>query len=132
MKSKLNWALQNELFDVTSIGLHFIKSLEKTTKGSDYAKKLVHLERLCENSDAARSPFDYTLDLSLAEVLEKPQLCCSRTPIGWNQDQFVEPENFLDILKQIYCRTVTLFADFASLCPELMLLEEKDKVMFLC
>ncbi|CAJ0603485.1 unnamed protein product [Cylicocyclus nassatus] len=121
----------NELYEETSIGSHFAQSLEKTAKASDYAKLLVHIERLCDNPYAARSAFEYSLDLSLAEVLRKPQLCCSRTPMGWNQDQFVEPDNLLDILKQIYCRTVTMFADFASVCPELALLEEKDKLLFL-
>ncbi|KIH55026.1 Ligand-binding domain of nuclear hormone receptor [Ancylostoma duodenale] len=48
--------------------------------------------------------------------------------IGWNEGEFVEADNLLDILKQIYCRTVTLFADFASSCPELTLLEAKDKL----
>ncbi|EYC11255.1 hypothetical protein Y032_0051g2102 [Ancylostoma ceylanicum] len=46
----------------------------------DYARTLVQIERLCENPEAARSNFNYSLDISLAEALERPHLCCSRTP----------------------------------------------------
>ncbi|KIH48425.1 hypothetical protein ANCDUO_21507, partial [Ancylostoma duodenale] len=47
--------------------------------------------------------------------------------MGWNQDEFVEADNFTDVMKQLYCRTFTFFADFVSSCPELSLLEAKDK-----
>ncbi|KAK6751646.1 hypothetical protein RB195_003207 [Necator americanus] len=118
----------NELYDAVSVGIHFVHDLQKTPRALDYARTLVHIEKLCENPGARRTNFDYSVDMSLAEALRKPHLCCARTPIGWNQDEFVETENLLDTLKQIYCRTVTLFADFASGCPELALLEEQDKL----
>ncbi|EPB78147.1 zinc finger, C4 type [Ancylostoma ceylanicum] len=117
----------NELYDALSVGIHFARDLENAPKALDYARTLVRIERLCENPEAARSNFNYSLDVSLAEALERPQLCCARTAIGWDQDEFIEADNLLDILKQIYCRTVTLFADFASACPELLMLEPKDK-----
>ncbi|EYC29369.1 hypothetical protein Y032_0006g2941 [Ancylostoma ceylanicum] len=118
----------NELYDALSVGIHFARDLENAPKALDYARTLVRIERLCENPEAARSNFNYSLDVSLAEALERPQLCCARTAIGWDQDEFIEADNLLDILKQIYCRTVTLFADFASACPELLMLEPKDKL----
>ncbi|ETN83578.1 Ligand-binding domain of nuclear hormone receptor [Necator americanus] len=120
---------ENELYDAVSVGIHFVYDLQKTPRALDYARTLVHIEKLCENPGARRTNFDYSVDMSLAEALRKPHLCCARTPIGWNQDEFVETENLLDTLKQIYCRTVTLFADFASGCPELALLEEQDKLV---
>ncbi|KIH68926.1 Ligand-binding domain of nuclear hormone receptor, partial [Ancylostoma duodenale] len=159
----------NELYDALSVGIHFARDLENTPKALEYARTLVQIERLCENPEAARSNFNYSLDVSLAEALERPHLCCARTAvgrqsdvvslhsngrpviqihmcsdsppacsapvrfagpsadIGWDQDEFVEADNLLDVLKQLYCRTITLFADFASACPELALLEDKDK-----
>ncbi|VDP32619.1 unnamed protein product [Heligmosomoides polygyrus] len=66
--------------------------------------------------------------MSLVDVLGKPHLCCGRTPMGWNQDQLVEQDNILDILKQVYCRTITHFADFVAGCPELSLLEDKNRL----
>ncbi|VDO48104.1 unnamed protein product [Haemonchus placei] len=87
-----------------------------------------HLLLLCDNRDSSREPFVYSLDTSLSEVLERPHICCERTPIGWNEDQFIEQDNILDILKQVYCRSITHFADFVAVSPELNLLEEKDRV----
>ncbi|KAL6737056.1 hypothetical protein Aduo_010731 [Ancylostoma duodenale] len=119
----------NEIPDITSIGIHFLQDFEKALRATDYAKTLVHIERLCDNSEAPRSPFTYSLNTSLADVLERPDLCCARTPIGWNEDEFVEQDNILDILKQAYCRTITHFADFAAVCPELQMLEAKDRLV---
>uniref|UniRef100_A0A0N4YVD4 NR LBD domain-containing protein n=1 Tax=Nippostrongylus brasiliensis TaxID=27835 RepID=A0A0N4YVD4_NIPBR len=82
---------------------------------------------LCDNSTSSRSQFDYSLDISLAEVLGKPHLCCARTPIGWGEDEYTG-QSILEILKQVYCRTVTHFADFVTSCPELSLLEERDRL----
>uniref|UniRef100_A0A7I4YMU0 NR LBD domain-containing protein n=1 Tax=Haemonchus contortus TaxID=6289 RepID=A0A7I4YMU0_HAECO len=66
--------------------------------------------------------------MSLSEVLERPQICCERTPIGWNEDSFSEQVNILDVLKQGYCRCITHFADFVAVSPELNLLEIKDRL----
>ncbi|KAL6741031.1 hypothetical protein Aduo_014328 [Ancylostoma duodenale] len=118
----------NELYDTLSVGIHFVRDLENAPKALGYARTLVQIERLCENPEAARSTFNYSLDVSLADALERPHLCCARTPIGWNQDEFVGADNLLDILKQIYCRAFTFFADFVSAIPELTLLEGKDKL----
>ncbi|RCN35916.1 Ligand-binding domain of nuclear hormone receptor [Ancylostoma caninum] len=118
----------NEISDVTSIGIHFLQGFEKAPRAMDYAKTLVYIERLCDNTEASRSPFTYSLNTTLADVLERPDLCCARTPIGWNEDEFVEQNNILDILKQVYCRTITHFADFAAGCPELQMLEAKDRL----
>ncbi|KAK5973500.1 Ligand-binding domain of nuclear hormone receptor [Trichostrongylus colubriformis] len=123
------WKLQlNELPDSTSIGIHFVNDLINASKALDYAKTLVFIERLCDNHNSLRTSFEYSMDTSLSDVLAKPHLCCERTPIGWNEDQFIEQDNILDILKQVYCRTVTHFADFVAVCPELSLLEEKDRL----
>ncbi|KAK5971669.1 Ligand-binding domain of nuclear hormone receptor [Trichostrongylus colubriformis] len=112
-----------------SIGVHFLQELEKSSLGAkDYAKTLISMEKMCENHEASRTTFDYSLDITLAEALERPHLCCHRTPIGWNQEEFAEADNLLDMLKQIYCRTVTLFADFANGFPELAQLNGKDRL----
>ncbi|EYC11256.1 hypothetical protein Y032_0051g2102 [Ancylostoma ceylanicum] len=70
----------NELRDAISVGIHFVRDLENASMALDYARTLVQIERLCENPEAARSNFNYSLDISLAEALERPHLCCSRTP----------------------------------------------------
>ncbi|RCN35918.1 zinc finger, C4 type [Ancylostoma caninum] len=72
----------NELYDALSVGIHFARDLENAPKALDYARTLVRIERLCENSEATRSNFEYSLDVSLAEALERPQLCCARTAVG--------------------------------------------------
>ncbi|EYC29370.1 hypothetical protein Y032_0006g2942 [Ancylostoma ceylanicum] len=118
----------NEVPDVTSIGIHFLQDFQRAPTAMDYAKTLVYIERLCDNPNALRSSFTYSLDTSLADVLQRPNLCCARTPIGWNEDEFVEQDNILDILKQVYCRSITHFADFAAGCPELQMLEAKDRL----
>ncbi|CAJ0603487.1 unnamed protein product [Cylicocyclus nassatus] len=118
----------NQMPETISIGAHFVRDLVRTSKAPDYAKTLVYIESLCDNNEAPKSSFAYTLDASLADVLQKPHICCARTPIGWNEELFVEQDNVLDILKQVYCRTVTHFADFVASCPELQLLNSKDKL----
>ncbi|KAL6737055.1 hypothetical protein Aduo_010730 [Ancylostoma duodenale] len=124
-----HWEVRlNEIPDNTSIGIHFLHDFQKTPRAMDYAKTLVHIERLCDNPEASRSSFTYSLDTSLADVLQRPNLCCARTPIGWNEDEFVEQNNILDIVKQVYCRSITHFADFAAGCPELQMLEVKDRL----
>ncbi|KAK6032644.1 Ligand-binding domain of nuclear hormone receptor [Ostertagia ostertagi] len=117
-----------KIADGLSIGIHFLQKLERSSGAKDYAKTLVSMEKMCENHGASRTTFDYSLDITLAEALERPHLCCHRTPIGWNQEEFAEADNLLDMLKQIYCRTVTLFADFANGFPELAELHGKDRV----
>ncbi|RCN37059.1 hypothetical protein ANCCAN_17053 [Ancylostoma caninum] len=127
---KHHWKFRlNEISDATSIGIHFLQDFEKAPRAMDYAKTLVHIERLCDNPEASRSSFTYSLDTSLGDVLQRPNLCCARTPIGWNEDEYVEQSNILDIAKQVYCRTVTHFADFAAGCPELQMLEAKDRLV---
>nr|CDJ94876.1 unnamed protein product [Haemonchus contortus] len=86
------------------------------------------LPRLCDSRDSSREPFEYSLDNSLSEVLERPHICCERTPIGWNEDPFFEQVNILDVVKQGYCRCITHFADFVAVIPELNLLEMRDRV----
>uniref|UniRef100_A0A7I4YPI5 Zinc finger and Nuclear hormone receptor domain containing protein n=1 Tax=Haemonchus contortus TaxID=6289 RepID=A0A7I4YPI5_HAECO len=118
----------NDQLYSTSIGIHFVNDLKCASKAMDFARMLVVIERLCDNRDSSRQPFEYSLDTSLSEVLERPHICCERTPIGWNEDQFIEQNNILDILKQVYCRSITHFADFVAVSPELNLLEEKDRL----
>ncbi|KAK6032645.1 Ligand-binding domain of nuclear hormone receptor [Ostertagia ostertagi] len=48
--------------------------------------------------------------------------------VRWNEDRLIEQDNILDILKQVYCRTITHFADFVTVCPELNLLGERDRL----
>ncbi|RCN23833.1 hypothetical protein ANCCAN_30478 [Ancylostoma caninum] len=72
----------NELYDQLSVGIHFARDLENAPRALDYARTLVQIERLCENPEAARTNFDYSLDVSLAEALERPHLCCARTAVG--------------------------------------------------
>ncbi|VDO52222.1 unnamed protein product [Haemonchus placei] len=83
---------------------------------------------LCDNSDSSRGPFECSLDMSLSEVLERPLICCERTPIGWNEDPFFERDNNAGVHKQGYCRSITHFADFVTVSPELNLLEVKDRI----
>ncbi|KAK6045548.1 hypothetical protein COOONC_16947 [Cooperia oncophora] len=83
---------------------------------------------LCDNRNSSQTSFEYSLDTTLSDVLGKPHLCCERTPIGWNEGELVEQDNILDILKQVYCRSITHFADFVAVCPELNLLEDKDRL----
>ncbi|XGW28115.1 hypothetical protein V3C99_008151 [Haemonchus contortus] len=119
---------KNEQLNSTSIGIHFVNDLKNASGAVDCAKMLVVIERLCDNSDSSREPFEYSLDNSLSEVLERPRICCERTPIGWNEDPFFEQVNNLDVLKQGYCRCVTHFADFVAVIPELNLLEMRDRL----
>uniref|UniRef100_A0A7I4YNU5 NR LBD domain-containing protein n=1 Tax=Haemonchus contortus TaxID=6289 RepID=A0A7I4YNU5_HAECO len=119
---------KNEQLYSTSVGVHFVNDLKSASKAMDIAKILVFIERLCDNSDSSREPFEYSLSMSLPEVLERPHICCERTPIGWNEDPFFERNNNLDVLKQGYCRSITHFADFVAVSPELYLLEMKDRL----
>ncbi|XGW28110.1 hypothetical protein V3C99_008147 [Haemonchus contortus] len=119
---------KNEQLYSTSIGIHFVNDLGNASKAMDFARMLVVIERLCDNRDSFREPFEYSLDISLPQVLERPHICCERTPIGWNEDPFFEKDNALDFVKQVYCRSVTHFADFVAVIPELNLLEIKDRL----
>ncbi|VDO23820.1 unnamed protein product [Haemonchus placei] len=117
--ARLHEKLLKEQLYSTSIGIHFVNDLKSASKAIDFAKMLVFIERLCDNSDSSRGPFEYSLNMSLLEVLERPHICCERTPIGWNEDPFFERNNILDALKQGYCRSITHFADFVAVSPEL-------------
>ncbi|XGW28106.1 hypothetical protein V3C99_008146, partial [Haemonchus contortus] len=112
----------------TSIGIHFVNDLKSASKAMDFAKMLLFIERLCDNSDSSRGPFECSLDMSLSDVLERPLNCCERTPIGWNEDPFFDKDNSVDVHKQGYCRSITHFADFVAVSPELNLLEMKDRL----
>ncbi|XGW28117.1 hypothetical protein V3C99_008153 [Haemonchus contortus] len=122
------YSQKNEQLYSTSIGIHFVNDLKSLTKAMDFAKMLVVIERLCDSRDSSREPFEYSLDNSLSEVLERPHICCERTPIGWNEDPFFEQVNILDVVKQGYCRCITHFADFVAVIPELNLLEMRDRL----
>ncbi|XGW28112.1 hypothetical protein V3C99_008149 [Haemonchus contortus] len=119
---------KNEQLYSTSIGIHFVNDLKSITKAMDFAKMLVVIERLCDNRDSSRELFQYSLDNSLSEVLERPHICCERTPIGWNEDPFFVQDDILDVPKRGYCRSVTHFADFVAVIPELSLLEMRDRL----
>ncbi|CAJ0603500.1 unnamed protein product [Cylicocyclus nassatus] len=67
--------------EAVSIGAHFVRDLVRTSNASDYARTLVYIESLCDNNEAPKSSFAFSLDASLADVLQKPHLCCARTPV---------------------------------------------------
>ncbi|CAJ0943673.1 unnamed protein product, partial [Mesorhabditis belari] len=101
----------------------------------DLLKDMIYTQEIIMNDDLNRPvevDFSFSMDVSLAQILQNPLVACPRVPIAMRPElkPLIPEASWLQMVGRIFCRSVVLFADWCRSVPEFRDLDAVDQINF--